>query len=249
LAHLVDVHRRVRGLPSSVRGRAVRPRIIGHGMGVEENGSANEGSPAADVRWVAYGAPAYDELRRVVAAAKADDALAPVTLVVPSNLAGTIARRTLARMRRPGGGTGVAALTVLTVDRLAELVASPALVARGRRPATAPVLAAAWRQELADDARSFGPVAEHPATVRALVDAYRALRDVSPEARGAVAATGQLPRDVVTLFEGAATRLDARWYDVPRPVRDGRRRAGGRRDARRAAARDGGLLPAPGPRP
>src|SRR4051794_9099462 len=108
-----------------------------------------------DVHWVAYGAVAYAELRRVVGVSKAADPMAPVTLIVPSNLCGTIARRTLAATM----GGGVAGLAVLTLDRLAELVAAPRLTAGGRRPTTAPVLTAAWRRELTADPRSFESVA------------------------------------------------------------------------------------------
>ena len=166
------------------------------------------------MRWVAYGAPAYEELRRVIGRVKAADPMAPVTLIVPSNLCGTIARRTLAATLRDEGRRGVAGLTILTLDRLAELVAAPQLTAAGRRPATAPVLAAAWRRELAADARSFEPVAQHPATVRALAEAHRALRDLSAAALDGLAATGTLPADVVELHRRVADRLAGRWYDV-----------------------------------
>jgi hypothetical protein len=73
----------------------------------------------------------------------------------------------------------VAGLWVLTVDRLAELIAAPALTGAGRRPATSPVVAAAWRRALAEGAGVFAPVAEHPATVQALAGAHRELREVA----------------------------------------------------------------------
>ncbi|MDP6492841.1 MAG: hypothetical protein QGI28_05340, partial [Acidimicrobiales bacterium] len=46
--------------------------------------------------FTAYGAPATVALADAIAAAKGDDLLAPVTVVVPSNLVGVSARRTLA---------------------------------------------------------------------------------------------------------------------------------------------------------
>ena len=56
-----------------------------------------------------YGAPALAKLRQVVEERKRVDPLAPVTVVTPSTIAGTVARRHLARAlerrpaaRRPG---------------------------------------------------------------------------------------------------------------------------------------------------
>ena len=73
-------------------------------------------------------------------------------------------------MRTPqgvAGPPGIAGLSVLTVDRLAELIAAAALTGAGR-PATSPVIAAAWRQAPAEDPGVFEPVAAHAATVQAL---------------------------------------------------------------------------------
>ena len=59
---------------------------------------------------------------------------------MPTYLCGVIARRVLARGVR--GRAGVAGLSVLTVDRLAELIAAAALKGAGRRPTTSTVVAA-----------------------------------------------------------------------------------------------------------
>jgi len=85
------------------------------------------------VVWTGYGAAAYEALRGVVGEVKGDDPLAPVSVLVPTHLCGVIARRVLAW--GVGGRAGVAGLSVLTVDRLAELIAAPALTGRagGRR--------------------------------------------------------------------------------------------------------------------
>jgi ATP-dependent helicase/nuclease subunit B len=106
--------------------------------------------------WTGYGAAAYEALRGVVGEVKGGDPLAPVSVLVPTNLCGVIARRVLAR--GVAGRAGVAGLSVLTVDRLAALIAAAALTGAGRRPATSPVIAAAWRRALAEDPRVFGPV-------------------------------------------------------------------------------------------
>jgi ATP-dependent helicase/nuclease subunit B len=163
--------------------------------------------------WTRYGAAAYAALRTNVAAVKRDDPLAPVTVLVPSHLCGVVARRALAH--GVGGRAGVAGLSVLTVDRLAERIAAPALVGSGRRPATGPVLAAAWRRALGEDAGVFGPVAAHRATVRALVGAHRELREVDPAALDAIAASGAaIAADLVRLHRRVVAVLGADWYDT-----------------------------------
>ena len=84
----------------------------------------------------AYGRAAAQALRDAVARAKADDALAPVTVVVPTNSVGVSARRRLASGELGSvsdAGRGVVGVTFLTVYRLAELLG--AADARGRRAA------------------------------------------------------------------------------------------------------------------
>ena len=159
-----------------------------------------------------YGRPAHDLLHEVVAGIKDGDPLAAVTLLVPTNLCGTFARRSLAGLK--ADGVGVAALTVLTVDRLAELLGAPGLTAQGRRPATGPVLSAAWRTALAEDPGPFEPVAQHPATVQALVTAHRQLRELSPAAMEAVAASGRLTGEVVRLHRRVVDVLEPDYYDA-----------------------------------
>ena len=56
-----------------------------------------------------YGRPALDALRAVVSKAKREDAMAPVTVLVPNNIAGIVARRHLA-LGLEGRGPGVAGL-------------------------------------------------------------------------------------------------------------------------------------------
>ncbi|WP_152187101.1 hypothetical protein, partial [Segeticoccus rhizosphaerae] len=90
-----------------------------------------------------YGRPALRALHDLVAVAKRDDPMAPVTVLVPTNVVGIVARRHLAR--GVDGRTGVAGLFVTTLPRLAEQLAAPALTAQQRRPATRPVTAAAIR--------------------------------------------------------------------------------------------------------
>src|SRR4051812_21815547 len=144
----------------------------------------------------AYGRAALEELRDVVREAKNGDPMASVTVLVPNNIAGIVARRFLAR-GLGDGHHGVAALYPTTVTRLAEQLASPML--HDRRPATGPVVAAAWRAALHDNAGVFAEVADHPATVQALVQAGRELRDLDDTALDALAGVTPLGPDLVRL--------------------------------------------------
>ena len=73
-----------------------------------------------------YGRAALDALRVVVADAKRDDPMAPVTVLVPNNIAGIVARRHLAH-GLADGNNGVAGIWFTTLARLAEQLASPTL--------------------------------------------------------------------------------------------------------------------------
>ena len=168
-----------------------------------------------DVVATAYGRPALQALRRAVAAAKQGDPLAPVTVIVPANHVGVTARRALASgsLGRVSDGAGVAAVTFLTVYRLAELLGAPRLAAQRRRPVSTPVLAAAVRRVLRRDPGLFAPVAEHPATEAALVAAYGELSDVSAGGLDALARAGRRAGDVVRLSRQAREVLRDGWYD------------------------------------
>jgi RecB family exonuclease len=159
----------------------------------------------------AYGRAALDELTSAVAAAKTDDPMAAVTVVVPTNVAGIVARRHLAAHLPAGDGVGVAALEVTTLRRLAERLATQRL--SPRRPATRPLVAAAWRHALATSPGVFEEVSGHPATVRATSDAHRELRDLSPAALSAVAETAPLTDDLARLHRTVVSRLASDYYD------------------------------------
>jgi ATP-dependent helicase/nuclease subunit B len=169
-----------------------------------------------DVVATAYGRPALLALQRAVAAAKRGDPLAPVTVIVPANHVGVTARRALASGSLGAvsdGGAGVAAVTFLTVYRLAELFGAARLAAEQRRPVSTPVLAAALRKALRRDPGLFAPVAEHPATEAALVAAFGELSDVSAAGLDALASAGRRAGDVVRLCRQAQTVLRQGWYD------------------------------------
>jgi ATP-dependent helicase/nuclease subunit B len=153
-----------------------------------------------------FGAAALDALAAAVGAAQAGDPLAPVTIVVPNNTVGVMARRALGRRG------GVAAAEVLTMFRVAELLGAPTLRAAGRRPVSTPIVDLAVKHVLADAPGQYQSVRRHPSTVVALRDLYRQLRATGPAAATALATTrrGTEPARVAT---AVAARLAADWYD------------------------------------
>jgi hypothetical protein len=158
---------------------------------------------------VPYGPPAQEALARVVDAAKGDDPLAPVSVVVAANSVGVAARRALGR--RAGGVIGV---QFLTVYRLAELLGAPTLAGvQRRRPVSTPVLAAAARATLRETRTIFDGVREHAATEEALIAAHRLLADCSDAALDAIAACGRRASDVVRVHRAMRDRLAPGWFD------------------------------------
>jgi ATP-dependent helicase/nuclease subunit B len=139
------------------------------------------------VEVVAYGRPASEALAAAIGRAKAaGGALAPVTVIVPSNFTSLTARRLLgAGIVGPGGVVNV---NFFTPFRLAELLAADQLL--DRRPLTNPVLGAAVRLALAEDPGPFARVADHHATVAALASMYAELSNVSDATLARIEAHG-----------------------------------------------------------
>ncbi|GAA6527116.1 PD-(D/E)XK nuclease family protein [Intrasporangium sp. DVR] len=167
---------------------------------------------AVTVSVTSYGAQALEVLRTVVAEVKRDDPMAPVMVVVPSNIAGIVARRHLAHGVTPHGN-GVTGIWLSTLPRLAEQLAAPTLTGHGRRPATRPITTAAIRACLDADPGVFERVARHPSTARALARAHRDLRDLDDAARASLARTTSLVTEVVRVHRATTSRLEATHYD------------------------------------
>jgi hypothetical protein len=124
---------------------------------------------------VPYGEPATARLGQLVAEARAGDPLAPVTVVVPSAVAGATLRRRLAI-----ASGGLANVTFQSLPQLADALAAPHLAELGR-PGVPPTVARAHvRAALATDAGALGPVAASAATERALEATVRELADLTP---------------------------------------------------------------------
>lgn len=161
---------------------------------------------------VPYGRAATDALAAAVDRARSASALAPVTVVVASNLVGLSGRRLLGagQSAQPEGGRGIANVAFLTPFRFAELVATDRLL--DRRPLTDTVLAAAVRAVLACHDGPFAASAGHHATTAALADLYGELADLTPgelDAVDAEARAGHAPMTAaaVALQREVAARL------------------------------------------
>jgi ATP-dependent helicase/nuclease subunit B len=160
-----------------------------------------------------HGSAAYDALREAVRAAKAANPLRTVTLLVPSELVGVTARRTLAH-GLSADQPGIAGLAVLTLRRLAEQLAGADLARTGRTPLTDPLLAAAIRDVLAAEPGIFAPVAEHPGTVQAIASAHRELRTLPTDSIEPLAAHSTLSGEVVRIHQRVRVTTEERFFDA-----------------------------------
>lgn len=180
---------------------------------------------AIEVRHTSYGASALSALAEVVGQAKQQDPMAPVTLLVPNNIAGLVARRHLAE-HGVNGRSGIVGLHVSTIHRLAEQLASVHL--HPRRPESSSVLASVWRTVLNRDQGVFSTVKDHPATIEALVRAHRDLRDLSASGLRDVARVSHLTSELVRLHVEVQETLAPDWYDQTDVLHEAERRAAGR---------------------
>ena len=144
-------------------------------------------------------------LSGAIADLKDGDRLRPTTVIVPTNVSGVMARRALGR------GHGIIGVDMLTLNRLAELLAGPSLAAQQRQPVSAPVLELTVRAVLDEAPGSFAPVADHPATVEALRSVHAEIRLAGDDAR-ALDRTSR-GREARRVSTAVTRRLASQWYD------------------------------------
>ena len=156
-----------------------------------------------------YGPPATERLGEQIAAFKQGDPLAPVTVVVPTNIAKLGARRALG-----ANGPGIAAVDFLKLFDLAERLAGRQMALEfARKPLSGPVLSATVRSVLNTDPGLFQDSARHPATEQALVRSYRDLRELSEEQLDTLASQSRRAADVVRICRQVGQVLKPKWYD------------------------------------
>ncbi len=147
-----------------------------------------------------------DTLAQAIERAKDGDRLAPVTVVVPTNVAGVMARRGLGR------GPGILGVDMVTLNRLAELLAGPALAHASRRPVSTPLLDLTIRRVLDEAPGSYGPVAHHPATVVALRELHQELRLAGDDSLDLLQRSRR-GREAVRISRAVTRILHRQWYD------------------------------------
>jgi RecB family exonuclease len=150
---------------------------------------------------------ALGALSAAISDAKGTDPLAPVTVAVPTNTCGVMTRRALGRQG------GIAGVDMVTLNRLAELIAGPALADAGRSPMSTPVIDLTIAGILADDPGPFGAVAGHPSTVVALRELHSELRLADPAAVARLRDQSLRGRQAIRVSSAITAALDAAWYD------------------------------------
>lgn len=187
---------------------------------------------------VSYGSAAAAALDATIALAQTGRPLAPVTVVVPSNLAGLAARRRL------GAAGGVANVTFLTLRELAHRLGADRLL--DRPPAGSPVLLAAVRATLRETPGPLAAVRDHVATETTVAALIRELAELDPTELDRLARDGsRAAHDAVALHREVARRLDEHHTEP-----DLARAAAARPDLARATAVLGHVvwfLPQPAP--
>lgn len=199
------------------------------GPGAEHVGEGRPGRPSAApavepgrLLVVPHGAPAREAVATLVEALRSDDPLTPVTVAVPSPLAGLALRRAL------GARSGFVNVRFTALARVAELLGAPTLAAQDRRPLSPALrLEAIHRALELDEGGVLANVRNHPATAGALAATFDDLADVDDEARAQLATRSERAATVVRLYE-RYRELTADCYDVAdvaraaaRAVRDG----------------------------
>ncbi|WP_208322633.1 PD-(D/E)XK nuclease family protein [Salinibacterium sp. ZJ454] len=151
-------------------------------------------------------ADGFATLTELVAAAKQNDPLGRVTILVPSHTSGLDATRHLART--VNGGRGVLNVHAMTLADVASQLHTMSGEASGRSLATRLVREGAVRSMLAEQPGLFEAVAAQPATARALA----AASDLLDAASTADTETSELTREVLRVHRGVRERLAPHWF-------------------------------------
>jgi RecB family exonuclease len=175
------------------------------------------GSPppaaAARLRVAPYGPGADEALAAMLATIKADDPLAPVTVAVPSTVAGLSIRRRFAYRTLSGSAPGLVNVRFLVLARVAELLGAPRLAAAGRQPLNHAVRMQAVRSIAAQNPGRLAPVLEHPDTLLALDATMRDLRRTPADALPRLATASRGAAHAVDLYRALRALTTRAWYD------------------------------------
>lgn len=147
-----------------------------------------------------------NRLWQLIAEAKGDDVLAPVTVVGPSMYANLSLRHEL-------GAKGFANVRFIVMPVLSEMLGAASLAQAGRRPLTAALEGVAIRAALAEAAGELASVSTHAATVASVRSSFRELRRAPAEVIDALERQGGVRSEVVRLFRLFRKGVAHGWYD------------------------------------
>lgn len=147
-----------------------------------------------------------NSLWQLVAAAKGDDVLAPVTVVGPSMYANLSLRHELGQM-------GFANVRFIVMPVLSEMLGAAILAQAGRRPLTAALEGVAIRAALAEAGGELASVSTHAATLASVRSSFRELRRAPAEVVDALEQQGGVRSEVVRLFRRFREGVALAWYD------------------------------------
>ena len=102
---------------------------------------------------------------------------------------------------------------MVTLNRLAELIAGPTLAGSGRSPMSSSLVELAVARVLDEQPGSFRDVAGHPTTVVALRRVHDEVRLVGPDAAVRLASSSRRAQEVVRISRAVTARLEDSWYD------------------------------------
>jgi RecB family exonuclease len=168
---------------------------------------------SGSIRFVRYGAPAFEALAATVDEFKCGDPMAPVTVVAPSARAARALRHRLAARARPDGARGLANIRFFVPADLAEEFGGRVCRRGGRRPLTRAALGAAARAAVRDHPAFLAAVAEHPSTEQELVDVYKEVRQLGNDGLARLAAVGRHGGDLAVFCASMRERLGGCWFD------------------------------------
>jgi ATP-dependent helicase/nuclease subunit B len=122
-----------------------------------------------------YGSEVQEQLASLIAEAKNDNLLAPVTVVVPSMYTGLSVRRSLGKQR------GLVNVRFMVLPRLTEYLGAPALTRQGKSPLTPTMKLVAVRHFASEMANRepLGAISKHPPLHGYLVNNFNELAMLS----------------------------------------------------------------------
>lgn len=147
-----------------------------------------------------------NRLWQLIAEAKGDDVLAPVTVVGPSRYANLSLRHEL-------GLRGFANVRFIIMPVLSEMLGAATLAQAARRPLTTALEGVAVRAALGDATGALASVSAHAATLASARSSFRELRKERADVIDALERQGGVRSEVVRLFRRFREGVAHAWYD------------------------------------